>query len=85
MDLALAKTTPVYGERVSIELRAEAFNLFNHSQFRNPDTNPDDTTYRPRSADPVVGGSDQVLGLPMGLNPGPGLAWTGLFCGHEPV
>jgi len=45
MDLALAKTTPLYGERVSIELRAEAFNLFNHTQFKNPDTNPDDTTF----------------------------------------
>jgi hypothetical protein len=45
MDLALAKSTPVYGERVRIELRAEAFNIFNHTQFLNPDTNPDNTTF----------------------------------------
>ena len=45
MDLALAKSTPVYGERVRIELRAEAFNVFNHTQFLNPDTIPDDTTF----------------------------------------
>jgi hypothetical protein len=45
MDLALAKSTPVYGERMRIELRAEAFNIFNHTQFLNPDTNPDNTTF----------------------------------------
>lgn len=33
-DFALGKRTPV--ERGSIELRAEAFNLFNHSQFFGP-------------------------------------------------
>ena len=56
MDLALAKSTPVYGERVRIELRAEAFNVFNHTQFFDPGTNPDDlatfgkvsNTYAPR-------------------------------------
>jgi hypothetical protein len=45
MDLALAKITPVYGEHVSVELRLEAFNLFNHTQFKDPDRNPDDTTF----------------------------------------
>jgi hypothetical protein len=45
MDLALAKSTPLYGERVGIELRVEAFNIFNHTQFLNPDTNPDNTTF----------------------------------------
>ncbi len=45
MDLALAKSTPIYGDRLKIELRAEAFNVFNHTQFLNPDTNPDDTTF----------------------------------------
>jgi hypothetical protein len=56
MDLALAKSTPVYGERVGIELRVEAFNIFNHTQFLDPGTNPDDlatfgqvsNTYAPR-------------------------------------
>jgi len=41
----LAKSTPIYGERVGIELRFEAFNLFNHTQFLNPDTNPDSSTF----------------------------------------
>jgi outer membrane receptor protein involved in Fe transport len=45
MDLALAKATPIYGERVKLELRFEAFNVFNHTEFRNIDTNPDDTTF----------------------------------------
>ena len=54
-DLALAKVTPIYGDRVSAEFRAEAFNIFNHTQFQNPTTNPDSgtfgqitTTYDPR-------------------------------------
>jgi hypothetical protein len=33
-DLALAKETPF--EKGSLEIRAEAFNLFNHSQFFSP-------------------------------------------------
>jgi hypothetical protein len=45
MDLAMAKVTPVYGDRVSAEFRAEAFNIFNHTQFLNPTTNPDSATF----------------------------------------
>jgi len=45
MDLALAKSMPVYGERIRVEIRAEAFNIFNHTQFLNPDTNPDNSTF----------------------------------------
>jgi Carboxypeptidase regulatory-like domain len=44
LDLALAKTTPIT-EHVSLELRLEAFNVFNHTQFANPDTNIDDNTF----------------------------------------
>ena len=36
-DLALAKTTAIT-ERVNLEFRVEAFNLFNHAEFANPDT-----------------------------------------------
>ncbi len=38
-DMALAKHFPVHGERSQLEFRAEAFNIFNHTQFRiyNPD------------------------------------------------
>ena len=38
LDLALAKTTPIT-ERVNFEFRVEAFNVFNHVEFANPDTN----------------------------------------------
>jgi len=44
LDLALAKTTAIT-ERVNVELRLEAFNAFNHTQFANPDTNIDDHTF----------------------------------------
>jgi hypothetical protein len=44
LDLALAKTTAIT-ERVSAELRLEAFNIFNHTEFSNPDTNPNSGTF----------------------------------------
>jgi len=44
LDMALAKTTAIT-ERVNVELRMEAFNVFNHTQFANPDTNIDDNTF----------------------------------------
>ena len=44
LDLALAKTTAIT-ERVNVEFRLEAFNVFNHTEFANPDTNIDDLTF----------------------------------------
>jgi hypothetical protein len=38
LDLALAKTTAIT-ERFKAEFRVEAFNVFNHTEFANPDTN----------------------------------------------
>jgi hypothetical protein len=38
LDLALAKNTSIT-ERVNTEFRVEAFNVFNHTEFANPDTN----------------------------------------------
>ena len=38
LDMALAKATGIT-ERVNAEFRVEAFNLFNHTEFANPDTN----------------------------------------------
>jgi hypothetical protein len=35
-DLALAKTTNLFGERVKAEFRAEFFNILNHTEFDNP-------------------------------------------------
>ena len=43
-DLALAKTTFIT-ERVNAEFRVEAFNLFNHAEFANPDTNINSSTF----------------------------------------
>lgn len=39
VDLSIVKSFPIY-ERVRIQLRGEAFNLFNHAIFNGPDTNP---------------------------------------------
>ncbi len=39
LDLALAKMTPLIGERLKMEVRAEFFNVFNHTEFANPSTN----------------------------------------------
>ena len=44
LDLALAKTTAIT-ERVNLEFRVEAFNVFNQVEFANPDTNIDDATF----------------------------------------
>jgi hypothetical protein len=44
LDLALAKTT-AFTERVNLELRLEAFNVLNHAEFANPDTNLFDATF----------------------------------------
>ncbi len=38
-DLAISKTTPLTRERLKMEFRAEFFNVFNHAEFGNPDTN----------------------------------------------
>jgi hypothetical protein len=38
-DLALSKTTALIGDRTKLEFRAEFFNIFNHANFLNPDTN----------------------------------------------
>ena len=36
MDLALEKSTKLVGERTKLIFRAEAFNIFNHTEFRPP-------------------------------------------------
>jgi hypothetical protein len=38
-DLALSKTTSLVGERLKMEFRAEFFNILNHAEFNNPDSN----------------------------------------------
>jgi hypothetical protein len=44
LDLALAKTTAI-SERVNLELRLEAFNVLNHTEFANPDTDLTSATF----------------------------------------
>lgn len=44
LDLALVKDTKV-GESVNVEIRGEAFNLFNHAQFANPTTSFTDPNF----------------------------------------
>ena len=36
VNLTIAKITPIWGERVKSELRADFFNVLNHTQFDNP-------------------------------------------------
>ncbi len=44
LDLAVAKTTPIT-EHLNTEFRVEAFNVFNHAEFANPDTNIFSSTF----------------------------------------
>jgi len=44
INLALSKTTPI-GDRLRIETRADFFNLLNHAEFLNPDTNINSPTF----------------------------------------
>jgi hypothetical protein len=38
VDMTVAKVTAIT-ERLKLEIRADAFNLFNHAEFGNPSTN----------------------------------------------
>ncbi len=39
MDLSLAKTTPLYSDRINLRLNVDAFNIFNHTQFQSVGNN----------------------------------------------
>jgi hypothetical protein len=41
LDMSLSKTTAIT-ERLKLEIRGDFFNLLNHAEFANPDTNPTD-------------------------------------------
>jgi outer membrane receptor protein involved in Fe transport len=45
VDLALAKHFLLFGEKLDCELRGDAFNLFNHANFGNPDTTINASTF----------------------------------------
>ena len=56
-DLSVAKHFLI-GEKLDAELRADAFNVFNHANFANPDTNITDNTFGTISS--VVGASSNT-------------------------
>ena len=55
-DLSIAKHLFVFREKLDAELRADAFNVFNHTNFANPTTNINSPTFGTISS--VVGASD---------------------------
>jgi hypothetical protein len=44
LDFELSKTTR-FSERLNMQIRAEAFNVLNHTEFKNPDLNINDGTF----------------------------------------
>jgi hypothetical protein len=44
LDLSLAKVIPLYGDRVNLRLSADAFNIFNHTEFEALGTNAQSAT-----------------------------------------
>ena len=56
VDLAVSKTTALWQEKAKLELRFEFFNLFNHPEFSNPDTNITSPTFGQilNTADPRI-------------------------------
>ncbi len=59
-DLSIAKHIYIFGEKLDAELRGDAFNVFNHANFANPDTNISDATF---------GTVSQVVGSSSNTNP----------------
>jgi hypothetical protein len=45
VDMAITKKFPLWGEGPNLEFRGEAFNLFNHTQFRDPNLNMQTGTF----------------------------------------
>jgi outer membrane receptor protein involved in Fe transport len=57
LDMSLTKTFSIR-ERLELELRGDAFNIFNHTEFANPNVNINDPTFGQISS--VVGANDQL-------------------------
>ena len=53
----MAKVTPLFGERVSAEFRAEFFNILNNTQFETVDTTVGSSTFGQvrQTYDPRIG------------------------------
>jgi hypothetical protein len=39
VDISLGKTFPLHWERIRLDIRADAYNAFNHVNYANPDAN----------------------------------------------
>ncbi len=59
-DLSIAKHIFLFGEKLDTEIRGDAFNVFNHTNFASPDTNINDNTF---------GTVSQVVGANSTTNP----------------
>lgn len=57
LDLSLAKVTPLVGERLKMEFRAEFFNILNHTQFQLPEQSATSSQFGQISStyDPRIG------------------------------
>jgi hypothetical protein len=63
LDPALGKTFGIF-ENLKGEFRVEAFNVFNHAQFSNPDTNLNSSTFGQIT---TTSGSERILQLALRL------------------
>jgi hypothetical protein len=45
VDLGVAKTFPLFGEKYRLQFRADAFNAFNHPNFGLPDSTITNSTF----------------------------------------
>ena len=71
VDIALAKKFKLR-ERATLEFRCDAFNVFNHTQFANPDTGISSLTFgqitnTANNGDPNVGGGPRILQVALHL------------------
>lgn len=60
-DFAIAKVTPLFHERIRSEFRAEAFNLFNHALFGDPQLNMQSATFGQISTTGITGNAQQRI------------------------
>jgi hypothetical protein len=59
LDMTLSKNT-AFTERISLELRMDVFNVFNHAEFTNPDTNLYSATFGQITSTTFGAGANQI-------------------------
>jgi hypothetical protein len=72
VDIALAKKFK-FRERATLELRGDAFNVFNHTQFASPDTSISDLTFgqitnTANNGNQNLGGGPRILQVALHLS-----------------